>query len=102
MAKTYKKRSSKRRRSMRSKPIESTMHGLDHWHENVFEKLGWMVLAKEKGYNDKVTEYKHSVMRLKSAIENKLAHIHELDRKDDLQILHNNVSILLKHIHKDF
>jgi len=68
----------------------------------VFEKLGWMVLAKEKGYNDKIVAYKGSVNRLKEAIENKIDNVEEHDRKEDLLILHKNVVILLRHIHKDF
>jgi len=81
---------------------ETTMHGLHEWYENKFEKLGWMVLAKDKGYNDKIMCYKTSLNRLKEAIEHKMMHIHEADRKEDLQIMLHNVKILVDHVNKDF
>jgi hypothetical protein len=78
------------------------MHGLHEWYENKFEKLGWMILAKDKGYNDKIMCYKTSLNRLKTAIEHKMTHIHEADRKEDLQIMLHNVKILVDHVNKDF
>ena len=47
----------------------ATFHGLHEWHNAMFEKLGWMVLAKEKKMDDKVISYKHSLDRLKEKIE---------------------------------
>jgi hypothetical protein len=61
-----------------------------------------MVLAKERGMYDKIGVYKNSLMRLKTAIENKIASVHEADRKDDLRILHKNLMVLIDHVEKDF
>jgi hypothetical protein len=102
MARKTKRRSSKHASTRKNRNIEATFHGIHHWYASEFEKLGWMVLAHNKGYNDKVTSYKHSLARLKNAIETKLSHIHEEDRKDDLLIMHKNLLILINHVHKDF
>lgn len=82
--------------------VEATMHGLHHWHDAMFEKLGWMVLAKEHGMMDKVISYKASVERLKKSIEHKIKHVKETDRKTDLKIMWDNVCVLEKHVYEDF
>ena len=81
---------------------EATFHGLHKWYQNKFEKLGWMILAKEHGYNDKIAEYKSSIHRLKQAIEHKMTHVKDSDRKHDLMIMHHNVMILIDHVNRDF
>jgi len=55
----------------------------------MFEKLGWMLLAKRNGWHDKVETYKNSVHRLCMAIERKIKEVREADRKDDLTPLNN-------------
>jgi hypothetical protein len=96
-----------RKMSRKSKTIhanccEHTFHGLQRWYENKFEKLGWMLLAKDYGYNDKIVEYKSSLARLKQAIEHKLTHMKDADKKYDLKIMHRNINILIEHANKDF
>jgi hypothetical protein len=81
---------------------EVTLCGLNHWYKEEFEKLGWMVLAKQRGMTEKIMNYLHSLERLKKAIEHKLTHIHEKDNKDDLQIMLHNVEILMEHAKMDF
>jgi hypothetical protein len=82
---------------------DATHHGLQEWYKMKFEKLGWMILAKNRGMNDKVMEYKNSVNRLEKAIEHKLKyHTRDGDRKDDLLIMMDNVEILKNHIDQDF
>ena len=101
MAPTKSTRRSKRH-SKTKKSIQATYHAINKWYETVFEKLGWMVLAHKKGYTDKVHSYKLSLGRLKNAIETKISKIHEVDRKNDLLILHKNLLVLIDHVHKDF
>jgi hypothetical protein len=99
----------KRMSKMRSKTMkmhkrscEATIHSLNKWYEIEFEKLGWMVLAKNKGYNDKTTAYMKSLNRLKKCLKHKMTHIKEDDRLQDLQIMYHNVEVLVKHAEKDF
>lgn len=80
---------------------EATFDGIQHWYVKKFEKLGWMILAKNHGHEEKVKEYKHSLKMLKEAIEHKLTHVTENDRKHDLMIMHHNVKILIEHANKD-
>lgn len=82
---------------------DATYHGLQHWYKSKFEKLGWMILAKSKGMNDKIVEYKNSLDRLHKAIQHKLVvHTCDEDNKDDLMIMHHNVGVLKEHVTKDF
>ena len=80
----------------------ATVRGLQKWYESKFEKLGWMVLAKHMGYNDKIASYKRSLMRLKQHLEMKIDQVEAHDRKTDLKILHHNVCVLMEHVMKDF
>ena len=79
-----------------------TFHGLMKWHDHMFTHLGWMILAKEHGYADKVSTYKKSINRLKEAIEQKIEETSDKDRLEDLKVLHKNTKLLLKHANKDF
>jgi hypothetical protein len=81
---------------------DSTFDGIICWHKRMFEELGWMVLAKERGMSDKVMVYKNSIARLKMAIEQKLADTRDKDRKDDLKVLLHNVCVLMDHVNHDF
>ena len=84
------------------KCCHSTMMGLQIWYKKMFEQLGWMVLAKDRGLYDKIAVYKNSVKRLKDSIEMKLEKVKEADRKADLRIMHRDVCCLMEHVHKDF
>jgi hypothetical protein len=78
---------------------EHTFCGLGHWHKAMFEKLGWMVLAKKMGYTDKIETYRNSIRRLQEAIEHKLKHhTHDYDRKEDLKIMCGQVCELQDHV----
>jgi hypothetical protein len=80
----------------------ATFHGLGEWYKVKFEKLGWMILAKEHGMYDKVSEYQNSLKRLKRELERKIKSVRDKDKKDDLGIMHHNVEILIEHVAKDF
>jgi len=80
----------------------TTMHGLHEWYVAMFEKLGWMILAKHKKYNDKITAYKNGLKRLKYELEQKIDSVEHHDKKVDLKIMHHNVCLLIEHANKDF
>jgi len=111
MTKTRKQRSGKRftkkviggaDANMDNCQYPATFHGLHEWHNAMFEKLGWMVLAKEKHMDDKITSYKNGLNRLKEKLQCKWNSTEEQDRKDDLKILADNVEILIAHVARDF
>ena len=81
-------------------PLASTFHGLHHWHKSMFEKLGWMVLAKAKGYGYKIVDYKKSLKHLKDSIEHVMREYTESDRKHDLKVLHMQVCCLIDYVNK--
>jgi hypothetical protein len=81
---------------------QATMHGLNKWYVSMFEKLGWMVLAKNLGNMEyKINAYKESLNRIEEKIECKIDTIKEMDRKNDLYIMLKNVRILKEHAMKD-
>ena len=77
-----------------------TMHGLKRWYEELFEHYGWMVLAKNKNMTDKVAMYKKSLMRLEEKLQCKMTNLHEIDRKNDIHIMYDNVKILCDYANK--
>ena len=75
---------------------------LNLWFKSEFEKLGWIILAKNKGDTMKVESYKNSVKRLYYQLECKIKDTKDHDRKQDLMIMLKDIKYLLVHIHKDF
>lgn len=75
---------------------DTTFHGLHKWHERMFEKLGWMVLAKSHGRDLKIAAYLDGIQHLKTSLEEAKGHYQEADRRHDIDILHKNVMELEK------
>ena len=76
------------------------MKGLHHWYHAKFEKLGWMVLAKAKGHDSKVAEYKRGIQRLLDSIAHVMSEYRDPDRIHDLRVLHMNTMALQKFVQK--
>ena len=78
----------------------NTMHGLNRLYDIQFEKLGWMVLAKAKGCDFKITNYRRTIDHLLKSIEQVKAEYTCPDRKHDLNVLHMNVKCLQRFVGK--
>ena len=78
----------------------ATYHGLHEWHKHMFEHLGWMVLAKDNGYHNKVAVYFDGIKHLQEALVEKINMTKDHDRRIDLEILLHNVNVLDKKAHK--
>ena len=72
----------------------STMYGINHWYKHVFEQLGWMILAKAKGYDTKIAAYKMSVTNLIASIKHVMAEYENHDRKHDLKVILMHTELL--------
>jgi len=79
----------------------ATTHGLKKWHQAMFEKLGWMILAKKKRYTEKVGSYLISLSRLQNKLECKIQSVKDEDKKNDLKIMLVDVNILVEHAKRD-
>jgi hypothetical protein len=76
-------------------PHDATNCGLGKWMKHKFEKLGWMCLAMFHGnHSTKIQVYLDSIKSLLASLKKKLDEVDEKDRKDDIQILHDNVCVL--------
>jgi len=78
-----------------------TYHDLHKWTRKSFEKLGWMILAIK--YNDygKINCYIDSLEKLKNSLQKKYDQTQEEDRKNDIQILFEQVEYLQKYVNKN-
>ena len=74
---------------------DHTFHGLHEWHNNMFEKLGMVCKSLCEGNTLKMKCYKDTLNKLKTALDDKKQKTRDEDRKDDLQILHDNIDCLL-------
>ena len=78
----------------------ATMAGLHKWYVAEFEKLGWMVLAKEKGHDYKIVSYKKAIHHLLESIEHVMSEYADPDRKHDLAVLHMHTLCLQDFVKK--
>jgi hypothetical protein len=79
-----------------------TINGLYKWYQSMFEKLGWMVLAHDKGDSRKIEEYYRTLLKLYKSLELKRNKVSDSDRKLDIEIMIGNLKILIVHTKKDF
>ena len=85
---------SNKRRSLRIPRNAATMSQLNSWFKAMYEKVGWMVLAKAKGMGHKVDEYKKNLRHLVESIEHVMHEYTNLNRIHDLKVLHMEAGVL--------
>jgi hypothetical protein len=73
---------------------DCTFHGLHKWHCAMFEKLGWMVMAKEHHSELKLKSYMEGIRHFLICVDKKMKDTRDEDRKDDLAILMKNMKCL--------
>ena len=76
---------------------EGTLNGVRNWSRALFEKFGWMLLARAKGNVYKIRTYKRSISDLIKTIEHTIPAYQEKNRKRDLNIILKHVKILKEH-----
>jgi hypothetical protein len=79
---------------------QATNDALIKWYNEMFEKFGWMILAKTNGMKDKIVSYKYSLNRLREHLECKIMETFDMDKINDLKIMLNNVKVII-HSSKD-
>ena len=79
-----------------------TRKGLYKWYESVYEKVGWMVLAKNNGRKYKLNAFEEELKHLLEALKEKIEQVNDVDSKNDLIILQDNTIVLLKFFSKSF
>src|SRR4029079_3110502 len=82
--------------------MEITLKGLCKWYDQMFEKFGHVIVAREQGNQEKYVEFKKHLAKLATAIKEKLPSVNYIDKKNDLMIMHKNVMTLLGHMDKEF
>ena len=73
---------------------DCTFLGLHEWHNNMFEKLGWMIMAKSHNNDLKINTYIDSIKNLQECLHAKINNTIDQDRKNDLKILLDNTECL--------
>ena len=76
------------------------MGQLSRWFRAMYEKLGWMLLAKAKGLNSKIVEYKKSVKHLIESIEHVMHEYTNMNRIHDLRVLDMEAKVLNDFVQK--
>ena len=82
--------------------MKATYSSLTNWYKKMFEKLGFMILAYNKGHDDLINNYINNLYLLKDSLMEALVEINDPDRKRDLKIMLDNLKILIEHVTEDF
>lgn len=71
-----------------------------NWLMHLTESMGFMVMAKAKGYKEKVQAYKHSIKHLMDAIKDTMGDYMNVDRIHDLRSMHEEATVLYEFARK--
>lgn len=86
-----------------NKSVKMTFHCISKKYCKLFEKLGWIILmmAKNKQDNSCLAHYLKNINNLIEVTRQKCENTKNLDKQNDLNIIHHNLIILQKHVMKD-
>jgi len=76
----------------------STYLNIDRWYTGMVEDVGYMILAKGKGYTARIDAYKTSFANLLKTIELVRKDSRGYDRKRDLAVLHKKAAYIYEFV----
>lgn len=82
--------------------LASTLGGLERWHDSLFEKVGYMVLAKAKGRTQKIISFKASIDYFLKSVDHVMSEYENHNKKHDLNVLKMNMLELKEFVKKNF
>ena len=90
---------------------DKTMQGLMCWSKHLIEKFGWMMIMSDKMANpdensklikDTISLYKDHITQIIKDLDNKQQHLVEVDRKNEILIVHAQMKHLKKIVDQSF
>jgi hypothetical protein len=75
-------------------PLTSTMPSLSAWYKNLFDRLGWTVLAKAQGKAYRVAAYKKSIASFLQTVNHVSQEYESHNRQHDLNVFRLHVRAL--------
>jgi len=74
---------------------EATFQGLHCWYKHIFQSLGWVILAKAHGKQEKVNNYLKCVQEFINSVDWKIINGHlSPSHQQDLEIMKSKVETL--------
>jgi hypothetical protein len=81
-------------------PGMNTQGALEFWFKALYEKLGWIILVKEKGGGYNIPIYKKNLRNLLESIEHLKREYKDPDRIHDLNVMASETKVLCDFVNK--
>lgn len=95
-----KTRKIKHKKVSRIPEFGGTLTGIEYWQHKMFQKFGFMLLAKERGDASMIAEYKKNLLRLRKTIEQVSAEYEQKNTKHDLKLMKLKLDVLIDFTNK--
>jgi hypothetical protein len=95
-----KTRKIKHKKASRIPEFGGTLTGIEYWQHKMFQKFGFMLLAKERGDASMIAEYKKNLLRLRKTIEHVSAEYEQKNTKHDLKLMKLKLDVLIDFTNK--
>jgi uncharacterized pyridoxal phosphate-containing UPF0001 family protein len=79
-----------------------TMFGIHKWYAEMFEKLGWMIIAHSHKDTERIKSYYNGLLKLYKTLQMKSKTYNDEDRRMDAEIMMKNIAVLISHVKNDF